>query len=48
MTRDELITWEERAAIFEYDGGLSRCEAERRATKIVEGRGNEADQLELL
>jgi Fe-S cluster biosynthesis and repair protein YggX len=25
-------TWAERAAILEYDGGMSRAEAERRAT----------------
>jgi hypothetical protein len=32
---DEGYTYEERAAIFEYDGGLSRAEAERLAYDFV-------------
>jgi len=28
-----LAEWEERAAIIEFDGGMSRAEAERRATE---------------
>lgn len=39
--RDQELDFIERAAIMEYDGGLSREEAERRATKIVEGKGHE-------
>jgi hypothetical protein len=38
MTLDEeaaLAAWEERAAIMEHDGGLSRAEAERAATLRV-------------
>jgi hypothetical protein len=30
--------WAERAAIMEFDGGLSRAEAERQAYECVEGR----------
>lgn len=47
MTGDERIAYEERAAIMEYLGELPRGEAERRARKIVEGRGDEAEQVEL-
>ncbi len=32
--------FEERAAIMEYDGGLSREEAEKRAWAIVQARNN--------
>lgn len=32
---DERLEWEERAAIMEFDGMLSRLEAERRATEIL-------------
>jgi len=48
VTRDVWIACEERAAIMEYLGGLPRTEAERMARKIVEGRGDEAEQMELL
>jgi hypothetical protein len=48
MTRDEHITWEERSAMMEYDGGLSRPNAERQAFKIIQGNGGESEQLELL
>lgn len=30
--------WEERAAILEYDGGLSRAEAEAQATREIQAR----------
>lgn len=48
MTRDERDLYEERAAIMEYVGGLPRIEAERLARKIVQGRGHEFEQLELV
>jgi len=48
MTPDQYIIYEERAAIMEYLGGLPRPEAERRARKIAEGRGNDPEQLQLL
>lgn len=48
MTCDEAITWGERSALMEYLGGLSRAEAERRATKIMAGTENEPEQLKLL
>ena len=35
MTPDEHEEFEERAAIMEYDGGLPREEAERRARECV-------------
>jgi len=35
LTDDERMNFEERAAIMEYDGELSRVEAERRALEIV-------------
>lgn len=35
--QDELIAWEERAAIMEHEGGLSRADAEREATALVLG-----------
>jgi hypothetical protein len=35
--------YEERAAIMEYDGGLSRVEAEFRAWWIVYGEANDAE-----
>lgn len=47
MTAEERAAYEERAAIMEYLGGLPRPEAERRARKIAEGRGDEAEQMEL-
>ncbi len=36
MTADELEAFEERAAILEYDGGLTREEAERAALLELE------------
>lgn len=47
MTEAEQIAWEERAAIMEFMGGLPREEAERRAEKIVTGRAEEPEQLQL-
>lgn len=47
MTAEERAVYEERAAMMEYLGGLSRSEAERRARKIAEGRGGEAEQVEM-
>lgn len=35
LDASEREAFEERAAIFEYDGGLPRCEAERRALDAV-------------
>lgn len=35
MTEAEQDEWAERAAILEYDAGLPRQEAERRATEII-------------
>ena len=32
---DERMEYEERAAIMEYDGGLSRAEAEKRALEMI-------------
>lgn len=31
ITDDQLAAWEERAAVLEFDGGMSRPEAERNA-----------------
>lgn len=36
--------WEERAAIMEYDGGLSRAEAERQALRCVLGLPTEGTE----
>lgn len=36
MTPDERVQFDERAAIVEYDGGLSRAEAERLAWAEIE------------
>lgn len=41
LTEDELELWEERAAIMEYDGGLSREEAEREAFDDIVMRRND-------
>jgi len=35
LTRDEREQWEERAARMEYDGGLSREDAERQALDLI-------------
>ena len=34
---DELMEYEERAAIMEYDGGMTRTAAEQHARKIIFG-----------
>lgn len=47
MAPEQREIYEERAAIMEYDGGLSREEAERRALRIAEGRGHELEQIEM-
>jgi len=40
FSRDELINYTERAGIMEYDGGLSRYDAEIEAVKrIIKCRG---------
>ena len=39
MTPEQQEMFEERAAIMEYDGGLTREEAERRALIEVLARG---------
>ena len=41
MTEAEREDYEERAAIMEYDGGLSREEAERQAWRIVMAKREE-------
>lgn len=40
MTEDEKDYFEERAAIMEFDGGLSREQAERAAMKLLERKRN--------
>jgi hypothetical protein len=35
---DERMDFEERAGIMEYDGGLTRVEAERRALETIRGK----------
>lgn len=35
--RDQIIHWEERAAIMEYDGGMSREDAEEAAWRLLFG-----------
>ena len=41
LSADECDEYEERAAIMEFDGGLSRVEAERQALeRILAKRGN--------
>lgn len=42
MTQDQRERFEERAAIYEFDGGLPRAEAERQAWKeVMETEGQE-------
>lgn len=38
-TPDQVEAFEERAAIMEYDGGLSRDQAEAEAKRIIYGTG---------
>ena len=40
LTEDQREDYEERAAIMEHDGGLSREEAEAMAMEIVKQRGD--------
>lgn len=41
MTPDDREWLLERAAIYEYEAGMSREEADRRAMQDMEGRKNE-------
>ena len=45
LTLDELEEYEERAGIMEYDGGLTREEAEKEAMKIIERKRNEKENI---
>lgn len=38
MSEDERETFEERAAFMEYDGGMSRAQAEAAARALILGR----------
>jgi hypothetical protein len=44
-TREE---YEERAAIMQFDGGLPRAEAERRARAIIERKLKQPEQMDLI
>lgn len=45
MTPDEREAYEERAAIMEYYGGMTRKEAERRAMELIrEARNGQRDE----
>ena len=37
LAPDDLEAWTERAAIMEYDGGLSRADADRAAWELLIG-----------
>jgi hypothetical protein len=39
MSPDQRFAWAERAAVMEFDGGLSRPAAEAEAAKAVSGAG---------
>lgn len=39
MTASQREWFEERAAIMEYDGGLTRAEAEKAAMKLLRAAG---------
>lgn len=45
---DQRLLYEERVAIMVHDGGLEPAEAERRARKIVDGRADEPEQMNLM
>ncbi len=47
LSEDERMELEERAAIMEYDGGLSRFEAETQALKMYLQKTNKCLQTEL-
>lgn len=40
MTPDEREAYEERAAIMEYYGGMTRREAERKAMELIQDTQN--------
>ena len=44
MTTEQRFMFEERAAIMEYEGGLTRDEAERRAMIEVMNQETDNDQ----
>lgn len=44
---DQHELYEERVAIMVHDGGMEPAEAERQAKKIIEGRSEEPEQVEL-
>lgn len=39
LTPDQREAWEERAAIMEFDGGMTRADAEVAALRLVLGEG---------
>lgn len=45
MTEEEKEIFEERAAIMEYDGGLTREEAEEEALKSIETRRKKSEAI---
>lgn len=47
MTDTEQELFEERAAIMEFDGGMSREEAERKALRLCSGRAGEMVEKEI-
>lgn len=47
LLQDERYDFGERAAIYEFDAGFSRAEAERRALLDIEARRNRKGQQEL-
>lgn len=48
MTESQREAYEERAAILEYDAGLPRKEAERRAREMVLGRRSEIARIKAM
>lgn len=46
--RHQRIAFEERAGILQFDGGLSRAEAERVAWRIIDGIEDVPEQMELV
>lgn len=48
MTPEQREIYEERAAIMQYCGGLTKAEAERLARKISMGVSTVAEQLTLI
>ncbi len=39
LNKEDRVLFEERAAIMEFDGGLTRKEAEQQAARCYNGRG---------